>query len=79
MIIKKFENFDIDPYNEENDDFDEDSIVIRRESENYSRREVIDLIYNSSNFTREDLNEMSNDELEELWDDMEMDDILSDD
>jgi hypothetical protein len=76
-VIKRFESFnELDPYGEE---IDEDDIVIKRYSENYTRREVIDNIYNCSNISRRVLNNMTNDELEQLWQDMEMDDILSDD
>jgi hypothetical protein len=43
---------------------------------NRSREEVIELLSNSSNFEEKELIRMTNDELLELWDSLEMDDWL---
>ena len=43
---------------------------------NRSRREVIELLSNSSDFDYKDLNKMVNDELVDIWNSLEMDSWL---
>jgi len=50
----------------------------RLEDEEGGRENIIELLYNASDFEKEELEEMSPEELIELWNSLEMDDVWAD-
>ena len=52
------------------------TVILKRNDVEYSRNQVIELLFNSTTFKLGTLNKMLNEELVVLWDDFEIDELI---